>query len=134
MNFNPILNASLAVQLHLIAVACAILLIIAIWRVRKGSGVHKRLGRIWVGAMGLTAISSFWINDLDQFMGFSWIHLLSIYVLYSCYAGVRSARLGNVAAHKRTMKSMAFGGLGIAGAFTFMPGRLMYNVFLAPWF
>lgn len=134
MDFTPLTHASLAIKIHMVAVLIAVLLIIAIWRSRKGSRLHRIVGRIWVGAMVLTALSSFWIQEIDQFMGFSFIHLISIFVLVNCYRGVRFARMGNIAAHKSAMKGMAFGGLGIAGAFTFLPGRLMHQMFLAPWF
>jgi uncharacterized membrane protein len=37
---------------------------------------------------------------------------------------------GNVRAHRRTMTGIFIGGLLVAGLFTFVPGRLMFQVFL----
>jgi uncharacterized membrane protein len=35
--------------------------------------------------------------------------------------------------HRRCMLYTYIGGLIIAGIFTFMPGRLLFKVFVAPW-
>jgi uncharacterized membrane protein len=43
--------------------------------------------------------------------------------------GIWRVRTGNIRAHGRTMAALFVGGLIIAGAFTFLPGRLMWAVF-----
>ena len=41
---------------------------------------------------------------------------------------VRAARKHNVKAHQKGMKSLVFGALIVAGAFTVLPGRIMFEV------
>jgi uncharacterized membrane protein len=43
--------------------------------------------------------------------------------------GIYFARQGNIKRHKQAMSYTYVGGLIIAGAFTFLPGRLMYQLF-----
>jgi uncharacterized membrane protein len=104
--------------------------VIAIFRIRRGSPAHKMLGWLWVGAMALTALSSFWIHEIKLVGPFSPIHLLSILTLFSLVVNVRAARSRHTKAHQRGMKSLVFGALILAGAFTFLPGRIMHQVFL----
>jgi uncharacterized membrane protein len=131
MNFEPITHASLAIQIHLVAAIIAIVLFLSIALMRRGTKLHKFTGRIWVAIIGITAISSFWINEIDHFMGFSAIHLLSVFTLVNCYLGVRAIRRGDIRAHRGAMISIAIGGLVIAGGFAFMPGRILHHVFIA---
>ena len=134
MQFNLLFEQTLAVQIHVACVSVAIAGVITVLILRKGTKLHKALGRIWVTAMALTALSSFWINEIDHFFGFSAIHLISIYVLTGLVRGIVYARKGNISAHKKTMYSITFGGLVIAGGFTFLPGRLMNEIFLVSLF
>ena len=131
MNLDPLFAASLAVHIHMAAVALAIVLTILIFRLRKGTRLHKTCGRIWVAGMALTAISSFWITSGGSLFGFSGIHLISVFVLVQLYRAIRAARLGQITAHKRAMISMVWGALVVAGAFTFLPGRLMFQLFFS---
>jgi len=54
--------------------------------------------------------------------GFSWLHLLSIYTIWSVLWGLWYIRVGNVIGHRRAMKGV-FSGLCIAGLFALWPGR-----------
>ena len=128
MTLTPLANASLMIQIHTALALCAIGLTIAIFTLRKGSPLHRVTGRAWVVCMGVTALSSFGIHTLNWIGPFSPIHLLSLYVLYGLVRVVQDARAGHIAAHKARMKGMVFVGLVVAGAFTFMPGRLMLQV------
>jgi uncharacterized membrane protein len=89
---------------------------------RKGDSTHRLIGRIWVGLLSATALSSFFIKTSGQF---SWIHLLSVMTLVFIVRGVLHARNGRIKDHKSTMISLYFGSLIIAGLFTFAPGRLL---------
>lgn len=131
MNLTPLLEASTVVQIHVAFAFGAIATIFAIFIAPKGSKTRKMMGRAWVIAMSMVALSSFGINDINQFMGFSWIHLLSLFTLWGCYMGVRTIRRGDLRGHKNAMLGTAIGGLVIAGGFTFLPGRLMHDVFFA---
>ncbi len=64
------------------------------------------------------------------FWGYSPIHLLSFFVLIQISRGIYFARVGNIPKHKQCMTFTYLGGLVIAGAFTFYPGRLLYKVFI----
>jgi len=43
--------------------------------------------------------------------------------------GIYAIRRRNVENHRRTMTGLYFGGLIVAGALTFLPGRLMFAMF-----
>lgn len=78
--------------------------------------------------MAVVAISSFWINELRLVGPFSPIHLLAVLTLWTLMRGVLAARNHHVKNHKRAMKTLVIGALLVAGAFTFMPGRIMSQV------
>jgi len=86
------------------------------------------MGRAWVTAMAVVALSSFAIFEIRLLGPFSPIHLLSLFTLVQLGVAVRAARRGDIALHRRVMKGLVFGVLMLAGAFTFLPGRIMYAV------
>ena len=61
--------------------------------------------------------------------GFSLIHLLSGWTIISLPMAIYAVRRGKVQAHRRAMTGMFVGGLLVAGALTFLPGRLMWAIF-----
>ena len=128
MTLSPILNASIAVQIHVVAVLIAITATIFIFTRAKGTGQHRIGGYIWVASMAVTALSTFWIHGLNTFTGFSIIHLISVFVLVELVRGLRHIRRGKVSAHRKTMTGMVWGGLVVAGGLSFLPGRVMYTV------
>lgn len=97
---------------------------------RKGTTVHKRLGRAYVVLILFTALVTLPMPAevgprlLDHF-GF--IHLFSVLVLVSVPAAIYSIRRGNVAAHRGHMVGVYVGGILIAGSFAFSPGRLLHG-------
>lgn len=128
-DFTHLIQADLAIQLHVIAATIAALLTpLAILRNRRDL-LHKVTGYLWVSAMAATAISSFWITNIRLIGPFSPIHIISIWTLYSLYHGVRLAIARNIKAHRAEMRSLAFGALGLAGSLAFMPGRIMNRAF-----
>ncbi|MGJ8628186.1 MAG: DUF2306 domain-containing protein [Sulfitobacter sp.] len=130
MSLDPLLNASLVIQVHTLCAIIAVGVVIAIFSIRRGSKAHKILGWIWVIAMAMAALSSFWIHEIRLAGPFSPIHLLSIITLVSLVTNIRAVRTKDIQAHQRGMKSLVFGALILAGMFTFLPGRIMYQVFL----
>lgn len=128
MNLQPLFDASLAVQIHVATVIPATLLGAYLLLGRKGTPKHRLLGRGWMVLMAITSLSSFFIHDLDQFHGFSLIHIVSVLTLVSIGCAIAFARAGNIRAHKITVRGMYFGGIFIAGGFTLLPGRLMNEV------
>ena len=129
MNFTPLMNAPLAVQLHVAAVIAAAAGILAVAMCAKGTRVHKWFGRTFVFGMAAAALTSFWIRELNH-GSLSFIHIISLVTLFGLAGGIQAARRGDVASHRFAMAFTAFGGLGVAGAFAiFRPGRVMWHVF-----
>ncbi len=128
MTLAPLLAAPLVVQLHAFAAIGALGLTALIFSLRKGSPLHRMLGWAWVLVMAAVAVSSFWINGFRWIGPFGPIHLLSLLTLSSLVIGVRAARAQNVSLHKRTMISLVFYALIVTGAFTLLPGRIMFAV------
>jgi uncharacterized membrane protein len=97
---------------------------------RKGTSVHRGLGRAYMLLMLCTsAITLFMTAEVGPtFLGhFGYIHLLSFLVLYCVPAAWFAARRGDLRAHKFNMIGLYVGGLLIAGGFTLMPGRLLHE-------
>ncbi len=128
MSLEPLLEASLAIRIHAFAALTAFAIGVVQLLGVKGSTLHRGLGYVWVVAMAIVAVSSFWIHEINQLAGFSLIHLLSIYVLITLPPAVMAARAGQVTRHRYMMGGMFFFGLVLAGAFTFLPGRVMYQI------
>ena len=128
MTLDPLLSASLAVQIHVATVVPAFVMGGLMLMARKGTRVHKILGRVWIALMVITALSSFFIHEIRLIGGFSPIHLLSVVTLVSCIIIVVTARRRRFTAHRRTVLSLYWGGIGLAGAFTIIPGRIMNEV------
>jgi uncharacterized membrane protein len=126
MSLAPILAAGWAVQIHLVSVLTAF--VIGTWMMvrRKGTMPHKALGRIYVALMIASAVSTFWIRGLGH-GSFSFLHLLSIFVLLALPFAIVMARLGRVQAHRYTMIGVYLGGIWIAGLLTLLPGRLLHR-------
>ncbi len=115
-------------QAHILAAAGAFGLGGALMMARKGRAFHRAAGWLWVALMATVAGSSLFIVGLNG-DAWSWIHLLSGWTLIALPLGVIAARGRRLTAHRRTMMSLYYGGMVIAGAFTFVPGRLMWRLF-----
>lgn len=128
MTLAPLLTAPLAVQVHVAAAMIAVATVIPLAVYRKGTTAHRWFGRIVMGGLVIVALTSFGIRELNP-GSFSWIHILSIIVLFNVVTAIRALWRRNIKAHMWIMGSTVFWGLGVAGAFTFMPYRLMWQVF-----
>ena len=128
LSLTPLLKAPWVIQTHTIAAISALLLGLAQFALPKGTGTHRVIGYAWAGLMIWIAGSSFWIHSIQQIGPWSWIHILSIVVLAYVPLGVWHAHRHRVVAHRQTMIGLfAFALIG-AGAFTFLPGRIMHAV------
>ncbi len=100
--------------------------------IKKGTLIHKRLGRIYMILMMFTAIVTLF---MPAYVGgrvlnhFGWIHLFSFLTFWTVPTAYLAIKKGNVKAHKRKMILLYFGALIIAGTFTLMPGRYLHEVF-----
>ena len=97
---------------------------------RKGTPGHKFLGKIYMGLMLFTAFITLFMEALvgPKFLNhFGFLHLLSLFVLYTVPTAYRAIRVGNIKLHKRKMVGLYVGALLVAGAFTLSPGRLIHT-------
>jgi uncharacterized membrane protein len=132
MTLEPALAASLPIHVHLATVLPAFALgTYLIFASRKGSASHRALGYLYLALMTVTAISATFIHEVNPAgpFGFSPIHLFVPLTLFSVYGAISGARAHNIKRHRQAMLGLYIGGLLIAGALTFLPGRIMYRVF-----
>ena len=97
---------------------------------RKGSPCHRALGRVYLVLMGVTALVSLGMPARvgPQWLGhWGLIHLFSVLTLYIAPRAYLAARRGQIRAHRSHMVGLYVGGLLVAGAFAFFPGRLLHG-------
>ena len=129
ISLTPLVEAPLVIQLHVVSAVAAITLgPIALFR-KSRDRLHKVFGYSWVIAMFFTAATSFAILESPMIGPFSIIHGLSILTLWGLWQGVTAARARNIARHQSEMRNLYFWAMGVAGLFTFLPGRRMNRVF-----
>ncbi|NWG54179.1 MAG: DUF2306 domain-containing protein [Hydrogenophilaceae bacterium] len=105
------------IQLHVYAALVAFAIGCVILLRRKGTGMHRALGWAWVAAMAITAVSSLFITGING-DAYSFIHLISGWVIVALPMGIFAIRSKRVMAHRAAMTGMFVGGLVIAGALT----------------
>ena len=130
MTLAPFYAAPLFVKLHILAA----LLVVALTPVQflgfpKGSPAHRATGTLWLLAMVTVALTSLTITSRFRlsFAGFGPIHLLSLLTLASCFGAWQAARHHEVTRHRLTLIALTLS-FFIAGAFTFLPGRIMHRI------
>ncbi|MFD2916382.1 DUF2306 domain-containing protein [Psychroserpens luteus] len=125
-------NYEILMFLHLYTVIPCVFIGGLLLIIKKGTGTHKRLGRIYMILMLFTAIVTLLMpaavggRILNHF---GWIHLFSFLTLWTVPTAYLAIKKGNIKAHKRKMILLYFGAIVIAGAFTFTPGRYLHEVF-----
>lgn len=128
MQIAPLIHASFIIQIHVYAAMLAAALgAFVLWR-RKGTPLHRAIGRAWVVLMVIVAGSSFFIHTIRSWGPFSPIHLLSVGTIAALALGIWRVRAGDIAGHRAAMRLTYAGALGAAGFFTLLPGRLMSKV------
>lgn len=129
--------SSLQVQIHWLAAIVTLVLGLVIMVLRKGTASHKAAGRVYLLTMVVTAVSAFFIRSYapgeqwSLWSGFSVIHLLIPYTLIMLWLAIVAIRQGRVRAHRAGMIWTFVGGMLVAGAFTFLPGRHMHSLLFA---
>ncbi len=132
MTLEPLLDAPLAVRIHVATVIPAAL--IGTWQLLisyKGTPLHRALGYVYFALMAVTAITTLWVHQLmpnGPFFGLSPIHLLIPLTFFGIYNGVQGARTHNIVRHRSAMIALYIGAILVAGGFTFVPGRIMHAV------
>lgn len=130
MTLAPFYAAPLTIKLHILAAMTVVAVTpLQFWGFRKGSDAHRMAGRIWLVAMLVVAVTSFFIQSTFRlsFAGFGLIHLLSVLTIYTCTTAWLAARQHRVNQHRLALISMTVSFL-VAGAFTFLPSRIMYRI------
>lgn len=115
-----------ALAIHLATVIPAIPLGAYVLLARKGGPRHKMLGKIWLSMMFATAVSTLFIRNVND-GNFSWIHIFTLLTFIAVPQVIFSARRGQLEAHRKHVRNFFLGALVVAGAFTFVPGRTMWQ-------
>ncbi len=121
--------------LHLATVVPAFLIGTWLLARRKGTPRHRQLGRIYLVLMIATGLITLFMPAQvgPRFADhFGFIHSFSVLTLVSAPAAWIAARHGKVRAHGISMVSLYVGGILIAGAFAFSPGRLLHGWLFGP--
>ena len=134
MTLEPLLHAPLAVKVHVATIVPAFL--IGTWQIflsTKGAPLHRLFGAIYLGLMTITAIAAFFIRNpfnTDPFSlrGFSWIHVFVAVTAFGIISTLWALKTHNIKAHRGSMLGVYIGGILIAGALAFAPGRIMHAV------
>ncbi len=116
----------IALIVHLATVIPALPLGAYVLLSKKGGARHKQLGKIWLSLMFTTAIATVFIRNVNDGQ-FSWIHLFTVLTFIAVPKAIITARQGKIDAHKKHLRNFFLGSLVIAGAFTFVPGRTMWQ-------
>lgn len=128
MNWQALWNDGVVISVHalvaLLAMGAGAVQLLA----PKGTITHRALGYVWVGAMGVVAVSSFWIHEFRWFGPFSIIHVLSLLVITTLIYSIGAIRRGSVTAHRNSLIQLYLLALVLTGAFTLVPGRTMHAV------
>ena len=132
MTLAPLLSASPAIQFHAFAAMTAFGLGVVQLAAPKGTLPHRTIGWIWVALMLVVSVSAFFIHQIRLWGPWSPIHLLAILALTTVPLAVWYAHSHAVRQHRIAMVSIFIGALVVAGAFTFLPGRIMHAVVLGP--
>lgn len=118
------------VYVHLGTVVPAFALGTYLLAAQKGTPSHKLLGKVYMLLMLLTALITMFMSAEvgPTLLGhFGFIHLLSVLVIYTVPTAFLAVRHGDVLRHQIAMIALYVGGILIAGAFAFMPGRLLHD-------
>ncbi len=126
MEYRDLMNYHLATVVPCFLIGTLLLLI------KKGTPVHKQFGRVYMLLMLVTAsITLFMPAEVGPRVmnHFGWIHSFSFLTIYTVPTAYWAIKKGEVQSHKRKMILLYFGAIIIAGGFTFVPGRYLYELF-----
>jgi uncharacterized membrane protein len=136
VDLEPLLNAPLAIRLHVVTVVPAFVL--GTWLLfasHKGSPRHRLIGKLYLALMAVTALAALFIrsfSDVSVSAGPLRLGLLHLFVpltVHGIYGAFATIRAGDVRGHRAAMRGLYFGGMIIAGLLAFAPGRIMFRMF-----
>ena len=135
MSLQPLLEAPWVIQIHAFGAMAAFFLGVVQFTAPKGTLPHKTLGFVWVVIMAVIATSSIFIRPslypgLPITQWFSFIHLFTVLTFFGVFQGAYFLLRGGTMLkhHAKPFRGIFIGGLIIAGAFAFLPGRIMHQV------
>jgi uncharacterized membrane protein len=129
MSLAPLLQASLAIQVHVLAAVIAIVLGVFQFVAPKGTVPHRIAGWIWVVLLSSICISSFFIPATLYVGPVSVFHALSVYTLYSLAMGVLAARQHKVTDHKSYMVWIYGLSIILSAVIAVLTGGVLQQVF-----
>ena len=97
---------------------------------RKGTATHRSLGKVYMACMLATGFITLAMPARvgPQLLShFGVIHIFSLMALISVPTAYFAARRGEIKIHRASMISLYIGGILIAGAFAFSPGRMLHE-------
>ena len=128
-DWSVLARASTAIKIHLASALAALLLGVVQLAGVKGDRNHRLLGWTWCALILTAAVSSLFIRQING-GALSFIHIITGWTLVALPMGIYAARRGRVAAHRKHMTGLFLGAIIIAGALSFLPGRLMWELLL----
>ena len=137
MTYTPSLSPLIAIHLTS-ALAGLALGPVALWA-RKGATLrpklHRAFGYAWVTAMLSAAISATFIRDYHSpnIWGYTLIHLFVVVTFSGIFKSFYSLAKGDIAAHRKGMQRLYYGGCIGAGVVALLPGRYMGNLVWHQW-
>ncbi|MBI3775411.1 MAG: DUF2306 domain-containing protein [Gammaproteobacteria bacterium] len=114
--------------LHLATILPAFLIGTFLLLRRKGTALHKALGRSYLLLILATGVITLFMPAQvgPSLLGhFGFIHTFSLLVFYSVPAAYIAARRGDIKTHRGNMIGLYVGGIIVAGSFALMPGRML---------
>jgi len=118
--------------IHLFTVVPCFILGTLLLIMKKGSKLHRQLGRIYMLLMLITALITLFMPAQvgPRIMNhFGWIHSFSFLTLFVVPHAYIAIKKGRIRSHQRSMILLYFGAIIIAGGFTFFPGRYLHTLF-----
>lgn len=123
---------SVLMYVHLVTVVPCIFLGAYGLLAKKGTPIHRTLGKVYMILMLFTALITLWMPaDVGgRFLNhFGWIHLFSFLTIWTVPTAYLAVRKGKIKSHQRKMVLLYIGAIGIAGGFTLAPGRFLHEFF-----
>lgn len=117
---------------HLLTVVPCIAMGATLFFMKKGTPIHKTMGRVYMILMMVTGIITLFMPAKvgpQLFNHFGWIHSFSLLTLYSAPKAYFAIQKGNIKSHQYSMIGLYVGGILIAGSFTLVPGRFLHDLF-----
>ncbi|MDW8259386.1 MAG: DUF2306 domain-containing protein [Gammaproteobacteria bacterium] len=139
MNFEPLVSAPLPILIHFFTIVPAFVLGAGLLLVsRKGSAGHRFVGKVYLALLAVTAVAAIFIRSPPFFpaldvgpLRLSPIHLFVPMTVWGLWSALATVRRGDLKAHREAMIGLYAGGLLVAGALAFLPGRILWRMLFA---